>query len=127
MLNMDANLICNLVIASQDQMRNLGFCTGGENGIYHANLVSRHSPDRVRCISGGVAVNAVAAEATALVKAETLSDSRTVHVSPVENGVWTAKALPNADALITAWMDANFAAYCVRNGVATISAEGVSF
>ena len=48
-------------------------------------------------------------------------------VAAVENGVWTAKALPNADALITAWMDANFAAYCVRNGVATISAEGVSF
>lgn len=64
----------------------------GEKGIYHANLVSRHSPDRVRCISGGVAVNAVAAEATALVKAETLSDSRTVHVSPVENGVWKLSA-----------------------------------
>ena len=48
-------------------------------------------------------------------------------VAAVENGVWTAKALPNADTLITAWMDANFAAYCVRNGVATISAEGVSF
>lgn len=48
-------------------------------------------------------------------------------VAAVENGVWTAKALPNAAALITAWMDANFAAYCVRNGVATISAEGVSF
>ena len=45
----------------------------------------------------------------------------------IENGVWTAKALPNANTIITAWMDANFAAYCVRNGVATLPAEGVSF
>ena len=48
-------------------------------------------------------------------------------VAAIENGVWTAKALPNANTIITAWMDANFAAYCVRNGVATLPAEGVSF
>lgn len=48
-------------------------------------------------------------------------------IAAIENGVWTAKALPNTDPLITAWMDANFASYCVRNGVATLSAEGVSF
>ena len=48
-------------------------------------------------------------------------------VAAVENGVWTAKALPNANTLITAWMDANFAAYCAKEGVATLSAEGVSF
>ena len=48
-------------------------------------------------------------------------------VAAVENGVWTAKALPNIDTCITAWMDANFASYCAKNGVATLSAEGVSF
>ncbi len=48
-------------------------------------------------------------------------------VAAVENGVWTAKALPNTDTCITAWMDANFASYCAKNGVATLSAEGVSF
>ena len=48
-------------------------------------------------------------------------------VAAVENGVWTAKALPNTNTVITAWMDANFASYCARNGVATLSAEGVSF
>jgi len=48
-------------------------------------------------------------------------------VAAVENGVWTAQPLPNANTLITAWMDTNFASYCERNGVATLSAEGVSF
>ena len=48
-------------------------------------------------------------------------------IAAVTNGVWTAQALPDANALIAAWMDAHFAAYCTTAGVATANAEGVSF
>lgn len=48
-------------------------------------------------------------------------------LAAVENGVWTAKAPPDHDALIAAWMDAHFSAYCVQAGVGVPPAEGVSF
>ena len=48
-------------------------------------------------------------------------------IAAIENGVWTKEAPPNADTIISAWMDAHFAAYCVQNGFATVPAEGVDF
>ena len=51
----------------------------GEKGIYHARLISRHQSDRVLDISGGVAPNAVAAAATARVRADALRDGGGVH------------------------------------------------
>ena len=64
----------------------------GEKGIYHARLVSRHTPDRVLSIDGGIASNVVAAKCSALVHAEHLSDSSTVSVCETEPGVWKLSA-----------------------------------
>ena len=64
----------------------------GEKGIYHARLISRHRPDRVLGISGGVAANAVAATASALVRAASLSGSNTVSVREAEPGLWELSA-----------------------------------
>lgn len=61
----------------------------------------------------------------ALLPAPTAADEG--KVAAVENGLWTAKALPDPDALIGAWMDTHFSAYCVQAGVGAPPAEGVSF
>ena len=64
----------------------------GEKGIYHASLISRHRPDRVLDIAGGVVPNAVAAAATALVRAEFLTDEGGVHAVETESGIWQLSA-----------------------------------
>ncbi len=64
----------------------------GEKGIYHARLVSRHQPDRVLDIAGGVAPNAVAAAATARVRADALRDGGGVHAEQLEPGLWQLSA-----------------------------------
>ena len=48
-------------------------------------------------------------------------------LAAVENGVWAARTPPDHDALIAAWMDAHFSAYCLQAGVGAPPAEGVGF
>ena len=48
-------------------------------------------------------------------------------LAAVLNGVWTAVPAPDTDAIIAAWMNTHFLALCAQHGVATESAEGVSF
>ena len=64
----------------------------GEKGIYHGRLIARHQPDRVLEIAGGVVPNAVAASATARVRAEALTDGGGVHAVETEPGIWQLSA-----------------------------------
>jgi len=48
-------------------------------------------------------------------------------IAVVAQGAWTAKAAPDPNAQIAAWMDTHFAAYCEQAGLAAVSAEGVRF
>ena len=64
----------------------------GEKGIYHASLKSRHKRDRILHITGGIVPNAVAASATALVRAEALTDEDGVHAVETEPGIWQLSA-----------------------------------
>ena len=61
----------------------------GEKGIYHGKLVSRHVPVNILEINGGVAANAVPAEATARVRAQGLESDCAVTAAELESGVWT--------------------------------------
>ena len=61
----------------------------GEKGIYHGKLVSRHAPVNILEINGGVAANAVPAEATARVRAQGLESTGSVTATELEPGVWT--------------------------------------
>lgn len=70
-------------------------------------------------------VSLAALRGTALLPAPGETDEG--KVAAVEHGVWTAKALPDPDAQIAAWMDTHFAAYCAQAGVAATPAEGVCF
>ena len=64
----------------------------GEKGIYQARLMSCHQPDRVLHITGGVAPNAVAAAATARVRADALRDGGGVHAEQLEPGIFALSA-----------------------------------
>ncbi len=60
----------------------------GEKGIYHARLVSRHMPENILEIGGGVAANAVPAKAWAVVRASFLQSSSTVQAVEQTPGIW---------------------------------------
>ena len=64
----------------------------GEKGIYHGRLISRHTPVNVLEISGGVVANAVAAKASAIVRAEALQSTGSVSVRELESGIWKLEA-----------------------------------
>ena len=64
----------------------------GEKGIYHARLVSRHTPVNVLEMTGGVVANAVPAKASALVRAAMLQSSDTVSAEQLEPGLWKLSA-----------------------------------
>ena len=64
----------------------------GEKGIYHGQLVSRHTPMNVLDITGGVAANAVPAKATARVLASGLRSADGVTAAEAGPGVWTLTA-----------------------------------
>lgn len=65
----------------------------GEKGIYHARLISRHTPVNVLELTGGVAPNAVPAKASALVRAEALSGTDAVSAEQLESGLWKLSAV----------------------------------
>ena len=65
----------------------------GEKGIYHARLISRHTPVNVLELTGGVAPNAVPAKASALVRAEALSGTDAVSAEQLEPGLWKLSAV----------------------------------
>ena len=65
----------------------------GEKGIYHGRLISRHMPVNVLEMTGGVAPNAVPAKASALVRAETLSNTDAVSAEQLEPGLWKLSAV----------------------------------
>ncbi len=64
----------------------------GEKGIYHALLTSTHIPVKVLELEGGVAANAVPAKASALVRADSLESSNSVHAEETEPGLWKLSA-----------------------------------
>ena len=64
----------------------------GEKGIYHARLVSKHTPVNVLELSGGVAANAVPAKAEARVRAASLAGTDAVSVEELEPGLWKLSA-----------------------------------
>ncbi len=64
----------------------------GEKGIYHARLISRHTPVNVLEMTGGVVANAVPAKASALVRAAMLQSSDTVSAEQLEPGLWKLSA-----------------------------------
>ena len=64
----------------------------GEKGIYHARLISRHTPVNVLEMTGGVVANAVPAKASALVRAAMLQSSDTVSAEQHEPGLWKLSA-----------------------------------
>ncbi len=65
----------------------------GEKGIYQARLISRHTPENILDITGGVAANAVAARAAARVRAHGLKDGAGVTVCEKEPGIWELSAV----------------------------------
>lgn len=65
----------------------------GEKGIYHALLISRHTPENVLEINGGLVPNAVAAKASALVRASGLAGKGSVTVQEREPGLWQISAV----------------------------------
>ena len=60
----------------------------GEKGIYHGRIISRHSAGNVLEINGGLAANAVAAKASALVRAQSLTGSPDIQVREAKPGIW---------------------------------------
>ena len=70
-------------------------------------------------------VSLSALRGTALLPAPAAADEG--KIAAVENGLWTAITPPDHNALIAAWMDAHFAAYCMQAGMGAPPAEGVSF
>ena len=65
----------------------------GEKGIYHARLISRHTPVHVLEMTGGVVANAVPAKASALVRAESLHSTDAVSAEQLEPGLWKLSAV----------------------------------
>ena len=65
----------------------------GEKGIYHARLISRHTPVHVLEMTGGVVANAVPAKASALVRAESLHSTDAVTAEQLEPGLWKLSAV----------------------------------
>lgn len=65
----------------------------GEKGIYHALLTSCHTPENVLEINGGLVPNAVAAKASALVRASGLKEKGSVKAEEREPGLWQLSAV----------------------------------
>ena len=61
----------------------------GEKGIYHGRLISRHCPENILKMNGGLVANAVPAKASAMVRAEKLESEGNVTAAEIEPGLWS--------------------------------------